>query len=324
MRAVVLAACLVSVCLVALATTIPTTASAFGDVFAVLQDTAGDASVVVYNATGELKATSPLHWNFRWPVTEATVNTLKKQVSVITFPNPTAKATLFTFDFALGAPANTQVSSNFSYFDLQFSPSQNTYYGIAVSSAYGRVLSKFSDFNEPVVHTPIMALPYMWYVNASTFDYQNSRYYSLINNFPGFPNSTTEQMLAVGHFAEPTPRVEIVKMILPATDILLRFIAFSNPTKRLFGIANIAADGSTAIIEMDVHQGKYVIRAQFPNTIAQPLYASVKTPTLHFFAQNTATNQRDFIHVDIGTWTSRVVRSFASDNKRVVAVADLE
>ena len=319
MRAVVLGACLVSV----IAALTSTTACAFGDVFAVLQDTAGDASVVVYNATGEVKATSPLRWNFRWPVTEATVNTLKKQVSVITFPNPTAHATLFTFDFGLGAPANTQVSTNFSYFDLQFCPSQNTYYGIAVSSAYGRVISKFSDFNEPVVHTPILALPYMWYVNASTFDYQNSRYYSLINNFPGFPNSTTEQQLAIGHFAEPTPRVEIVKMALPGTDILIRFIAFSNPTKRLFGIANLA-DGSTAILEMEPHLGKYTIRATFPNTIAQPMYASVKTPTLHFFALNTATNQRDFIHVDIGTWFSRVVRSFAPDNQRVVAVADLE
>lgn len=322
MRAVTLAACLVSVCFMALTTT--TTASAFGDVFAVLQDTTGVASVVVYNATGEVKATSPLHWNFRWPVTEATVNTLKKQVSVITFPNPTAKATLFTFDFGLGAPANTQVSSNFSYFDLQFSPSQNVYYGIAVSSAYGRVLSKFTDFNEPVVHTPIQALPYMWYVNASTFDYQSSRYYSLINNFPGFPNSTSEQMLAIGHFGESTPRVEIVKMALPSTDILLRFIAFSNPTKRLFAIANDGTDGSTVILELDHRFHEYVVRAKFPNTIAQPLYASVKTPTLHFFAQNTATNQRDFIHVDIGTWNSRVVRSFASDNQRVVAVADLE
>jgi len=321
MRAVTLAACLVSVCFVALTTT---TASAYGDVFAILQDTAGVASVVVYNATADVKATSPLHWNFRWPVTEVTVNTLKKQVSVITFPNPTGQATLFTFDFGLGAPVNTQVSSDFSYFDLQFSPKQNVYYGIAVSSAYGRVLSKFTDFNEPVAHTPIQALPYMWYVNASTFDIENSRYYSLINNFPGFPNSTNEQMLAIGHFGESTPRVEFVKLTLDS-GVLIRFIAYSNPTKRLFAFANVGAYGSAAILELDPVTGQTVVCASYDNLEAQPLYASLKTPTLQFFAYNTASQRREFIRVRIGSWMGALLlRTFAPDNQRVVAVAELD
>ena len=43
------------------------------------------------------------------------------------------------------------VTYNFSYFDLESSPKQNTYFGIAVSSPYGRVLSQF-DIDHPWDH----------------------------------------------------------------------------------------------------------------------------------------------------------------------------
>ena len=89
---------------------------------------------------------------------------------------------------------------NFSYFDLESSPKQNTYFGIAVSSPYGRVLSQFDIYN-PTEYQALSTLPYMWFVNASTFDRQACRYYGLLNyNLPGVPNSTTAQKLAIGNF----------------------------------------------------------------------------------------------------------------------------
>ena len=215
---------------------------------------------------------------------------------------------------------------NFSYFDLESSPKQNTYFGIAVSSPYGRVLSQFDIYN-PTKYQALSTLPYMWFVNASTFDRQACRYYGLLNNFPGFPDSTTAQKLVIGNFVD-APANAIVTYTgiftldpVPASAII-RFIAWSAPDQRLYGVAQLDAT-TAAIVDIYVGYETYTVRHRLPNSVAQPLFASATTSTLRLFVENTLKGTRDLVVVDTNLWTSTVVRSF-SDNLIVAAVASLE
>ena len=57
--------------------------AAVGDVFAVLQDPTGVASVVVYNGTGDVTATSEAHWKFLWPLVETTADPIGQVIKVV-------------------------------------------------------------------------------------------------------------------------------------------------------------------------------------------------------------------------------------------------
>ena len=318
MRAVALAALLLVTSHCAMA--------AVGDVFAVLQDPATTrASVVVYNGTGDVTATSETHWKFRWPLVETTADPINQFIKVITFPDGEG-STLLSFNFNLGNPTGRQVASNFSYFDLQASPKQNAYFGIAVSSPYGRVLSQFDIYN-PTDYQALSTLPYMWFVNASTFDRQACRYYGLLNNFPGFPNSTTAQKLAIGNFVDAPASGNVVYSDIFTIDpvpasAIIRFIAWSAPDQRLYGVAQLDAT-TAAIVEIDPAYSIYVVRHRLPNSVAQPLFASATTSTVRLFVENTLKGTRDLVVVNTKLWASTVVRSF-SDNLIVAAVASLE
>jgi hypothetical protein len=76
----------------------------------------------------------------------------------------------------------------------------------------------------------------MWYVNASSFDAENSRYFALINNFPGFENSTLEQQLIVADFskniADAQPDVGLFR--IQSGEMLVQFVTYSASLRTLF------------------------------------------------------------------------------------------
>jgi hypothetical protein len=66
-------------------------------------------------------------------------------------------------------------STDYSFFDLQYSSKLQTLFGIKVTGTYQRTLSNFilpSD-SSSVVATELYDLPTNWYVNASSFDHSN-------------------------------------------------------------------------------------------------------------------------------------------------------
>ncbi|CUG86170.1 membrane-associated protein, putative, partial [Bodo saltans] len=121
----------------------------------VLQDpVTSAASVVVLNSNGSVISTSNLQWAFRWPLVEVSVDTNTQLIHIITYPESIGNATLYKLAYDLTL-VSTEISSGLSYFDLEFSATRNMFFGIAVTSPFGRELSRFADFTVPVEYTPI-------------------------------------------------------------------------------------------------------------------------------------------------------------------------
>lgn len=174
-----------------------------GDIVTVRQDSAMIGNVEkVDPETGATLVKSSVNFEFKWPLVEMTSDKKKQETYVITFPDDAPGPVLYYFDEQLNEKYAWK-NVEYSFFDLQYAPQQETLYGIKVTSSYGRVLSNFvADVaNDAVIATELFELPYMWYVNASTINPVDTVYYGLINNFPGFDNSTLDQQLVVADFS---------------------------------------------------------------------------------------------------------------------------
>jgi hypothetical protein len=315
--------------LVFLATVLLATSSAAssstGTFFALLQDPAtGAASGVVYSTNGSVVAASALGWDFLWPLVEVSADTSTRKVFVVKYPYPTGNVTLYKISFDLTS-METLVSSGLGYFDLEYSAGQNTHYGVTVSSPYGRDISHFTDFHAPVQHTVITSLPYMWFVNASTFDSGSTRYLGLLNyGLPGMPNMTTQQQLAVGAYANPEAQTTTFLMLTLNTaqnvpTPLIRFISWSEPAQTLYGLA-IDALGATILVSIDTSSGVFTELVAYQGSVAEPMVASGTAPEL--FAFVAADGIRQLLRFDVSTSpaTVEVVYNY-EDNALVSGMA---
>ncbi|CUG90114.1 Hypothetical protein, putative [Bodo saltans] len=298
----------------------------------VLQDNAtAVASIVVFSGNGTVVATSPVQWTFSFPHVEVSVDSNTQQIYVITFPAATNNnATLFVLPFDLSTVETFVTTNGLKYFDLQFSPLQDVFYGITVSGQYGRVLSRFTSFTGPngVEYTPISALPYMWYVNASTFDPQTSRYFGLLNEFPGTPNASHYQQLAVGMYGTINASgtmfldlaVNVSTNMEPNTTLQVRFIAWSSPTATLFGYAD------NVIVSIDLNTGSITPLVWFVfGTIAETFFASDTRPELTAFFVSSYGGTRMMAKFDVSDPNNIIIESYdpISTNLRVAASARL-
>lgn len=176
-------------------------------------------------------------FTFTFPHVEMTSDSNTGDIYVVTFPVDAPGPVLYQLDEDLNT-TYTWKNVPYSFFDLQFSPEQKTLYGIKVTTTYGRVLSNFvvDQATDSVTATELYTLPYMWYVNASSFDPANNRYFALINNFPGFENSTSDQQLVVADFsggaANTNPSVGLFPIV--SGDLLVHFVTYAHGVQTLF------------------------------------------------------------------------------------------
>ena len=178
-------------------------------------------------------ATTGFNVPFSWPSIQMTADRRHNKTYVVLFPDnqPIFQSNLYEID------SNTlevnYVWNNISYwfFDLQYSSSQSALYGIKVVSTYGRVLSNFTLDKETndITATELFSIPYMWYVNASTYDVVNNRYFALINYFPYLPESVLDQQLVVADFSSDISVKPVDGKVLPIDNKygILQFFGYS-------------------------------------------------------------------------------------------------
>jgi hypothetical protein len=222
---------------------------------------------------------SNAQWRFTWPYVQITSNTKKNDHYLTTYPegNPSYSGPeTYLLDKDLVKTASYW--ANFSYFDLQWSNKDETVYGIYVSSTYGRVLTKYTlptdGTTEIKQFQQLFTLPYMWYVNASSFDQTNNVYYALLNNFPGKTNSTLDQQLLIADLSKPvangeSPPVTVIPIDSKFRDYaaLLQFIAYSDLTKTLFFAGSRLPGGHTEVGILNTNTGKVHFWACFLSLI---------------------------------------------------------
>jgi len=235
---------------------------------------------------GKTVLISNLTVTFDWPYVEITSDITHNEVYMVVFPDNSPGPELYQLDGTL-AVKNKWDSIDFSFFDLQHSSTQNTLYGILVTSTYGRVLSNFSLTEDSIVPTELFTLPYMWYVNASTFHQSTCRYFALINNFPGFENSTLDQQLVVADFSkEGTTDADVVP--ITGTSSLIQFISFSSALETLYCAGTTDSGSPTAHVYTLGLDGVISNRLfSTPGIAVGPLLASDSTDELFLFVKNT-------------------------------------
>lgn len=285
--------------------------------YGILRDSSGAASVALYNAsTGNVITSAPTSWNFAFPLVESTAVSRRQQVLSITFPTGTTTAALYEFNASDGSSGNgaadlalaALTTSSDWFFDLQYSEAQDTIYGIWVNGTYGRVLSEFPGLGQGssgsgpqhVAHREIAPLPYYWYVNASTFDPANDVYYGLLNHFPGTPNATDAQKLAVGRFASQPGSVDFVDLT-PAPGApagTLHFLAWSEPAGVLYGFAQMDAQ-TACFVTVDPATGQYESIFEVQPVVVGPMFASKTRKALYAWGNNADSGQRLFGVMDM-------------------------
>lgn len=285
--------------------------------YAILRDGSGAASVALYNASnGNVITSAPTTWNFPFPLVESTAVASRQQVLSITFPTGTTSAALYDFNATDGSSGNgaadltlaALTTSSDWFFDLQYSEAQDTIYGIWVNGTYGRVLSEFPGLGQgssgsgpqPVAHRAIAALPYYWYVNASTFDPAGDVYYGLLNHFPGTPNATDAQKLAVGNFASQPGSVDFVDLTpAPGSPAgILHFLAWSEPAATLYGFAQMDAQ-TACFVTVDPATGQYESIFDVQPVVVGPMFASKTQRALLAWGNNAESGQRLFGVLDM-------------------------
>lgn len=237
-------------------------AAVSANVVVVRQSPTGAADFSVVSPDGTFVAQSPLTFVFPFPLLEITVDHVTNTTYIVAFPTGAKGATLYRLnaDMTLNS---TWAPPSFEFFDLQTCARCNTMFGIVVTSTYGRMLSQI-DIGANITSTPITALPYMWYVNASTFDQAAGMYYGLLNNFPGKPNSTSAQKLALGWYAVESPTTRFVDLIeaksagnatSTVNTLIIHFIVWSPTERALFGIAQ--GPDAVALVAIDATTGSF-------------------------------------------------------------------
>lgn len=296
--------------------------------FALLQDAKGNASVHTYNYNGGLVNSGDLQFSFRFPLVQVTTDPHNKRVILVGYPDGVEGATLWVMDSSL-AVTKSFVNTKFMYFDLQYSCSQQALYGIVVNGTYGRVLSRISvDSGESASYVPIKALPFMFYVNASSYDQNSNTYFGLLNNFNV---SIEQQKLAVGSY-EGVPTAAFVDLFFPASSAFrLHFVAWSSPLRQLFGLAQLDAS-SIGLVTIDPESGAVTTIATASGYETGPIFAAVNAEDLSVYAfvrgvsgsaSASAPKARVLLRFDLVAGGVQVVRTFPDSNV-VAAIARLD
>ncbi len=252
------------------------------DIFVTQQDQSGNAIFSLFNLAGEQYLNSSLTFPYPAPLIETTANPEDNSIYIIGFPTTASGASLFELTPNLNV-AHKWTPPSFQFFDLQYCVAESTLFGIVVISRYGRNLSKITTTADSITYSPIATLPYMWYVNASTFDQSQVIYYGLLNNFPGQPNSTIAQKLAIGRFGEPGAPTQFVDLALinrPNEQWTVHFIAWSITSRALFGLAQ--GDNTVALVRIDLNGGVTVV-ATVGGYYVGPIAASYTFPGIYCF-----------------------------------------
>jgi len=198
----------------------------------------GLATVQSVDLRGNVLFNSTVLLNFQAPLVQMTAEPGGQSVWVVSYSAQRNDGPLVTqFDSRLSVVQT--IRPTIELFDLQFSAKQLVFYGILVTSRYGRALTRFTFRQGQVQYARLSDLPYMWYINASTFDQEGMVYYGLLNNFPGFTNSTSLQKLAIGDLSNPgRPKITFVDTSDTNDEpFVVHYIAWSRPKKTLVGIA---------------------------------------------------------------------------------------
>lgn len=217
------------------------------------QDASAKGFIEKYDSsTGLLLKTASSSFVFDWPLVEMTHDSNTEEVYVVTYPEAYPGPVLYHLDHNLNliyAWENTP----YSFFDLQYSPAQAAMYGILVTSSYGRALSNFTldQAKDSITTQELYTLPYMWYVNASSFDAENSRYFALINNFPGFENSTLDQQLIVADFSKDVSVAAPAVGLFPIKSggMLVQFVTYAHSLKTLFCAGMKGSEAHVSVID---------------------------------------------------------------------------
>ncbi len=250
---------------------------------------------------------------FRWPYCEMTSDQQGKRVFAVIFPDNSNNSVLYQLNKELNAE-HIYPNTDFWFFDLQYSPKQDTLYGIKVTSTYGRVLSNFAlpkDDSLPLIATELITMPYMWYVNASSFDDDNNRYFALLNYFPGHPESTLNQKLVVATMlGTSTPSESAIFDINSSTSPygILLFITYSKLTNHLY-FANVTKEFNKITLGVlcpKTGEVKFVI-AQLNAFTVGPLAVDDATSNLTFFVKLTGNGEWTLYRLPISSDSNAMV-----------------
>lgn len=225
------------------------------DINVVRQDNDRNGFIEMIGSNGDLIKNSSLTFKYNAPYVEMSTDSDSGLTYLAAFPDGYSFPVLYELDRDLTV-TYTWKDNSFTFWDMQYSPKQSTIYGILVTEdfnggMYGRTLSNYTADKESgtITATELYTLPYMWYVNASSFDKSSFKYYALINNFPGKDNSTLDQQIVVADFSVDVsvsePSVSMTD--IDSHDIMLQFISFSTYMEKLYFIGPSKSSPSTAV-----------------------------------------------------------------------------
>jgi hypothetical protein len=180
---------------------------------------------------------------FGWPYCEMTSDQQGQRAFAVVFPDNSNNSVLYQLDHELHIQ-HIYPNTPFWFFDMQYSPKEDTLFGIKVTSTYGRVLSHFQlpvQDSDPLVATELVEMPFMWYVNASTFDDDNNRYFALLNYFPGHPDSTLSQKVVLAKVNGVVVPENSIVDIESGDHGILQFISYSKKMQQLY-FASLSQD----------------------------------------------------------------------------------
>lgn len=270
----------------------------------------GEAKLrLLSSVTGETLATSSVTFHYPAPLVETTVDPTTGEFYLVTYPTEAKGAVLFELDSSLNLKQKLEPSEQF--FDLQYSTGMETLYGIFVSSRYGRILSNFTFTSQSSSVQKHYTLPYMWYVNASSFDQSTSTYFALLNNFPGFPNSTSDQLLAVANFGASSGfsifPLAIDGLSSTGNKIIFKFFAWSAEQSQLYGLAFGKTKALLAAI--DTTSGSAELLTTYPDV--QDIGPSFVTETnFCAFITSSVDMKKSLVCWDLETVVAKVVKTY--------------
>lgn len=203
--------------------------------------------------SGDLFIEPSVDFLFSWPYVQMSMDKPSQQTYLSAFPdgNSYPVLSIFNSDLSLSYQFN---NNTFTFWDMQYCSSQETIYGILVTEDFnggmsGRTLSNYTADQQTgiITATELYTLPYMWYVNASSIDgLLSSTYYALVNNFPGYENSTQEQKLAIGDFSVED-KAAVTMLDISEENVMMQFIAYSHQQGLLYFAGPSKQSGTTEV-----------------------------------------------------------------------------
>jgi hypothetical protein len=262
----------------------------------VRQDDTRRGFVEGLNDAGDLTLPSSLDFLYSAPYVQMSMDIDSDQTYLSAFPDGNSYPILSILNPDLTVSYQFD-QNNFTFWDMQYCSAQSTIYGIKVTEdfnggMYGRTLSNYTaDQSTGVISAvELYTLPYMWYVNASSINPVTSKYYALVNNFPGHDNSTQDQKLVMGDFSVEND-AKVTTLDIDEENVMMQFIAFSRSQGFLYFAGPSKKGGSTDVtvgvlcqVHGTIHEMKY-----FDNDVIQvgPIVADDANSRVLFFVKKS-------------------------------------